>query len=89
MAEPVRRETDKANAALIAAARRAANARLTLAWLMWCYAQGYTHPSDRAILTSWMDDDAAQLHPDDVIERERLLLMADEVLAALDGDGKD
>jgi hypothetical protein len=52
-----------------------------LAWLMWCYQQGYTNPLDRAILDNWMGDDPAMLTLDDVRERRELLGMADEVLA--------
>lgn len=52
-----------------------------LAWLMWCYEQGYTNPADRAILTNWMGDDPATLTPNDVKTRRALLGMADEILA--------
>jgi hypothetical protein len=64
------------------------DARLTLAWLMWCYGQGYTHPDDRAILHNWMGDDASMLTAVDVIERDRLLVMADEILAAVSAGGE-
>lgn len=57
--------------------------RVRLAWLMWCYEQGYTDPADRAILTNWMGDDPATLHPDDMKQRDALLGMADEILALM------
>jgi hypothetical protein len=56
-----------------------------LAWLMYCYQQGYTNPADRAILTNWMRDDPATLHPDDVPLQRSLLGMADEILAQVKG----
>lgn len=52
-----------------------------LAWLMWCYRQGYSNPIDREILTNWMGDDPASLVPEDAEERDHLLVMADEILA--------
>lgn len=58
-------------------------ARLTLAWLMWCYEEGYGNPVDRAGMENWMAGDPARMHPDDVKSRRHLLGMADEVLAAL------
>jgi hypothetical protein len=54
-----------------------------LAWLMYCYQQGYTNPIDRACLTNWMADPDDQLHPDDIVLRRHLLGMADEILALL------
>ena len=54
-----------------------------LAWLMWCYDQGYTNPADRADLTNWMGNDPATLHSHDVERQRALLGMADEVLALL------
>ena len=57
--------------------------RSHLAWLMWCYQQGYTNPLDREGMTNWLLDDPATLHPDDAALRPRLLAMADEILAAL------
>lgn len=58
-------------------------ARQQVAWLMWCLNQGYTAAEDRAILTNWLEEDPASLHPDDVALRPRLLAMADEVIAAV------
>jgi hypothetical protein len=54
-----------------------------LAWLMWCYKQGYTNAEDRAILTNWMRDDPATLTPHDIAERAHLLEMAAEILESL------
>jgi hypothetical protein len=56
--------------------------RQQIAWLLWCIRQGYTRPEDRAILTNWMGDDPSMMHPADVVERDELLLLADDVLAA-------
>jgi hypothetical protein len=61
-----------------------AEPRVLLAWLMWCYDQGYTNPADRAILENWLGADPATLHPDDVVKQQALLGMADEILALLD-----
>lgn len=60
---------------------RAATARVTLAWLMWCYEQGYADPADRAILTNFMADDPDTHSPGDAETMRSLLAMADEVLA--------
>lgn len=60
------------------------DARIHLAWLIWCYEQGYTLAEDREILSNWLLDDPASLHPDDLRDRGGLLAMADEVLALLD-----
>lgn len=73
---------------LCPAFRRSA-ARERLAWLMWCYQQGYTDPEDRVIITNWMANDPAILTADDVEEREHLLTMADEVLDALAEESAD
>jgi hypothetical protein len=54
----------------------------TLAWLMWCYSEGYTKPEDRDILDNWMGEPAP--HPDDEEERIALLGMAAEILAVMD-----
>ena len=58
-------------------------ARLHLAWLMWCYQEGYIEAEDREILTNWMGDDPETLHPDDLRTRDGLLGMAGEMLALL------
>jgi hypothetical protein len=57
-------------------------ARVHVAWLMWCLDQGYTDAEDRALLENWLQDDPVTLHPDDAKLRPHLLAMADEVLAA-------
>lgn len=57
--------------------------RVQLAWLMWCYREGYTNPADRAILENWFADDPATLHPDDIETQRELLGMADEILALM------
>lgn len=61
------------------------HARTHLAWLLWCYQQGYANPQDRAIMTNWIADDPEQkpLCLEDEVERENLLAMADEILRML------
>jgi len=59
------------------------SARYRLAWLMWCFDQGYRTPEDRALMTNWMLEPDDQQHPDDLVEKEQLLRMADEVLVAM------
>lgn len=56
------------------------SARSHLAWLMWCYREGYIDPEDRDILRNWMDDPDEKLTPEDRATRRGLLEMADEVL---------
>jgi hypothetical protein len=63
--------------------------RVHLAWLIYCYDQGYTTPAHRAILTNWLGDDPATLHPDDVVRQRNLLRMADEVLALMAAEAAD
>jgi hypothetical protein len=50
---------------------------------MWCYREDYRNPIDREIMTNWMLLDPSTMHPDDAIEREQLLAMADEILELL------
>jgi hypothetical protein len=57
--------------------------RKHLAWLMWCYSEGYVTNEDREILTNWMDYPSNRLHPDDVKTRDGLLSMAGEILDQL------
>ena len=57
-------------------------ARTHLAWLLWCFGEGYANAADRAILANWLLDDPATLHADDAALRPHLLEMADEVLEA-------
>jgi len=56
-----------------------------LAWLMWCYQQGYTNGEDRAGMTNWLLEDPDTLHADDAKLRPHLLAMADEILRLIDG----
>ena len=62
------------------------DARLYVAWLLWCIGQGYVRHEDRAHMKNWLYDDPATLHPDDAALRPHLLKMADEVLAALEAE---
>lgn len=64
-------------------------AREQLAWLMYCYQQGYADPADRAVLSNWMRDDPATLTEDDLRLQRELLAMADEVLALLPGQADE
>jgi len=57
--------------------------RADVAWLMYCLDQGYANRADRDILTNWLLEDPATLHPDDQALRPHLLAMADEVIAAV------
>lgn len=57
--------------------------RHQLAWLIYCYEQGYGDPADRVGLTNWMAADPATLHPDDVKRQRDLLGMAAEILALI------
>lgn len=60
---------------------RQATPREHLAWLMYCYREGYRTSEERAHLTNWMaTDDPSGEHPDDIRLRDGLLTMADEVL---------
>jgi len=60
----------------------AESARVHLAWLMWCFEEGYRTAEDRVIMENWiaLPDEALSL--DDVITKENLLAMADEIIAA-------
>lgn len=51
-----------------------------LAWLIWCYAQGYRTPEDREFLKPIFEEPLST-YPRDVKYRESLLQMADETLA--------
>jgi hypothetical protein len=81
--EPIIREDERALVAQELNAAQGFTQREQLAWLMYCYQQGYTDPADRAVLTNWLGDDPATLHPDDVPLQRNLLGMADEILALL------
>lgn len=56
--------------------------RSTLAWLIWCFSEGYVTPYDREIMTNWLEEPLVSMNPADVELRENLLAMADQVLAA-------
>lgn len=56
-----------------------------LAWLIWCYGQGY-NAVDRASIPNWMGDDPATLTDDDIRTQRELLASADEILALLARD---
>lgn len=57
------------------------DARVHLAWLMWCFSEGYKNAEDRAIMENWFGEH--QDNREDEETRRALLMMADEVLAAL------
>lgn len=59
--------------------------RIRLAWLIYCFNQGYVTPEDRAVVRNWMGDDLdpAKSHPNDIVTQAACLGMADEVLALL------
>jgi hypothetical protein len=57
--------------------------REEIAWLLWCLSQGYTKPEDRAILDNWFLADESTLTVGDLEEKVDLLLMADQVIAAV------
>lgn len=57
------------------------DARHQLAYLMWCYQQGYMNVEDRG--DNWMLEPDSALHVDDIMTKRILLAMADEVLAAM------
>lgn len=61
-----------------------ADVRQQLAWLMWCYAEGYRTSEDRELMENWMGEH--QDNAEDEATRQTLLAMADEVLAALDAE---
>lgn len=53
-------------------------ARYHLAWLMWCYSEGYVNAVDRALMDNWFGEH--QDNDEDESTRQSLLAMADEVL---------
>ena len=62
-------------------------ARETLAYLMWCYSEGYVTREDREVGGgNWMGE--PQPHPEDEATRQTLLAMADEILAELKATGE-
>lgn len=58
--------------------------RAEVGWLLWCLDQGYSAAEDREIMTNWLLDDEATLHPSDLNLKADLLTMADEVLDLID-----
>ena len=58
----------------------AKDARFHLAWLIWCYNEGYVKAEDR--VDNWLLHRPATLNHDDLRLRKDLLVMADEVLTA-------
>jgi hypothetical protein len=62
--------------------------RRRVAWLMWCFEHGYVNAEDRSVLTNWLEEDPATLHPADAGRRPHLLAMADEVIAAVHDEAK-
>jgi hypothetical protein len=50
-----------------------------LAWLMWCYREGYLTVEDRAGMENWFGE--RQADPEDERDRLALLAMAREILA--------
>lgn len=63
-----------------------AKARTHLAWLMYCFMEGYHTAEDRKFMTNWLLDDPETLTPHDRVLREHLLETADEILAALQAE---
>lgn len=55
-----------------------------LAWLMWCFQEGYTKVEDREFMENWFGEH--QDNAEDEQTRQDLLEMADEVLAALEAE---
>ena len=64
--------------------RRNMNARFHLAWLMWCFSEGYAKAEDRAIMENWMGKH--QDNAEDEATRQALLTMADEILATWEAE---
>lgn len=60
--------------------------RAHVAWLMWCFNEGYVNAVDRVGMKNWLLDDPAKLHPDDAALRPHLLAMADELIAAMQSE---
>ena len=51
--------------------------RYEIAWIIWCYQQGYKTAEDRAILHNWLRDDDSVLTKIDIKQRDDCLSMAD------------
>lgn len=54
--------------------------RYEIAWLIWCWQQGYGKAEDRELLSNWMREDSGQLTGKDIADREACLSIADEVM---------
>jgi hypothetical protein len=54
------------------------DAATTLAWLMWCFQEGYKTAEDRAVMENWMGEH--QDNAEDESTRQALLEMATEIL---------
>jgi hypothetical protein len=50
----------------------------TLAWLMWCFQEGYKTAEDRAVMENWMGEH--QDNAEDEATRQALREMATEIL---------
>ena len=50
----------------------------TLAWLMWCFGEGYKKAEDRAFMENWFGEH--QDNAEDEATRQSLLAMATEIL---------
>lgn len=70
-------------AALSRAALTGDSARHHLAWLFWCWNEGYRTVEDRALMENWMVEH--QDNAEDEATRQQMLSMADELLAYLRG----
>ena len=60
------------------------SARVQLAWLMWCFQEGYRTAEDRAIMDNWFGEH--QDNEEDEATRQSLLSMADEILATWEAE---
>jgi hypothetical protein len=59
-----------------------------VAWLLWCFQEGYIAAEDRVGMTNWLEEDPRQLHPDDQALWPQLLALANEVIAAVREDNR-
>lgn len=56
----------------------------TLAWLMWCYEEGYKTAEDRSFMENWMGEH--QDNAEDEATRQSLLAMATEILTVWEAE---
>ncbi len=61
-----------------------AQARVHLAWLMWCWNEGYRTIEDRALMENWFGEH--QDNAEDEATRQHMLTMAGEVLDTLEAE---